>query len=132
MWGQPPSAVRVERQPGSAGTTRCHPERSMRIRLINPHAQSKDPYIPARSSAVSGSSPATASPVWIGYSCPMALTLTLTGKGTNSTRAVPRPATEPGFSRLGPPLLRIVENPRGRRPRTPTFRKEREGWTPGS
>src|SRR6266436_3488762 len=39
---------------------RCHPERSMRIRLTNPHAQSKDPRTPARASAVSGRSPGIA------------------------------------------------------------------------
>ena len=37
--------------------TSCHPERSMRIRFMNPHAQSKDPCTPTRSSAASGSSP---------------------------------------------------------------------------
>jgi hypothetical protein len=26
--------------------TSCHPERSMRIRFMNPHAQSKDPALP--------------------------------------------------------------------------------------
>ena len=36
---------------------RCHPERSTRIRFMNPHAQSKDPCTSARASAVSGSSP---------------------------------------------------------------------------
>ena len=37
--------------------TSCHPERSMRIRLMNPHAQSKDPCTPTPTSAASGSSP---------------------------------------------------------------------------
>src|ERR1039458_3658051 len=35
----------------------CHPERSMRIRFMNPHAQSKDPCTPPRASAVSGMRP---------------------------------------------------------------------------
>jgi hypothetical protein len=38
----------------------CHPERSMRIRLMNPHAQSKDPCTAARASTASGSSPGIA------------------------------------------------------------------------
>jgi hypothetical protein len=42
--------------PGDFPTPR-HPERSMRIRLTNPHAQSKDPYPATRDSDVSGSSP---------------------------------------------------------------------------
>src|ERR1700721_1463516 len=33
----------------------CHPERSKRIRLMNPHAQSKDPCTCAHASAISGS-----------------------------------------------------------------------------
>jgi hypothetical protein len=41
-------------------TARCHPERSMRIRFMNPHAQSKDPCTHALAPAVSGSSPGIA------------------------------------------------------------------------
>jgi hypothetical protein len=37
--------------------TPCHPERSMRIRFMNPHAQSKDPCILIRTPTASGSSP---------------------------------------------------------------------------
>src|SRR5437763_12765860 len=76
-------------QPPRYPQPRCHPERSMRIRLMNPRAQSKDPFTPDRASAVSGSSPGIASRwenkaaethavpsllAWIGHSCPMPLT----------------------------------------------------------
>jgi hypothetical protein len=33
-------------QPLRDARLNCHPERSVRIRLMNPHAQSKDPYAP--------------------------------------------------------------------------------------
>jgi hypothetical protein len=36
----------------------------MPIRLMNPHAQSKEPCTPARASAVSGSSPGIANNGW--------------------------------------------------------------------
>jgi hypothetical protein len=34
--------------------TSCHPERSMRIRFMNPHAQSKDPCTPTLSQPLQG------------------------------------------------------------------------------
>jgi len=41
----------------SAPPPPCHPERSMRIRLANPHAQSKDPCTLIFASFAAGSSP---------------------------------------------------------------------------
>jgi hypothetical protein len=40
-----------------AHSARCHPERSMRIRPTNPHAQSKDPYPSTMSQPPQGVSP---------------------------------------------------------------------------
>jgi len=55
---------------------RCHPERSMRIRFMNPHAQSKDPCTLIEPRPFLGVLPV--SPVRRGSK---------TGKGTSSTRA---------------------------------------------
>jgi hypothetical protein len=67
----------------------CHPERSMRIRFTNPHAQSNDPC----------TSPA---PGGLREFSPYRRTRGgKTGKGTSSTRAASAPNQERGFSRRG-------------------------------
>ncbi len=49
---------RKKKNPASAphAQPRCLPERSMRIRLMNPHAQSKDPFTPSTGKDPSGNS----------------------------------------------------------------------------
>jgi hypothetical protein len=89
-------------QPLRHAQARCHPERSMRIRLTNPHAQSQSlprakprgpltlPHVPQPSQGVlpvlseqrigKGTSTGAASAllVWVGHSCPTPLMLILT------------------------------------------------------
>jgi hypothetical protein len=65
-WKSGASAPRQAQLLGSGFSRRstvqspCHPEQSMRIRLSNPHAQSKDPCTPIGRQLVSGSSPRVA------------------------------------------------------------------------
>jgi hypothetical protein len=85
--------------------TPCHPERSMRSRFMNPHAQSKDPYPAARASALSGSSPGIAGP-WGGqdreghefHSCH----ISRRGPGSIITRTWPPPSSNPAIASQTP------------------------------